>query len=63
MIIDSQQQYYEKKEKVPGGFQKPNEREVMRQFFNKMKEKGFFKNFPTYENWEESKYPEKNPGS
>ena len=51
-------QYYEKAEKVPGGWQKPSEREVMKQFFNMMKGKGFFKNFPDYEAWEKIKYPE-----
>ena len=49
----------EKPIRVPGGWQTPSERKRMKELFARLKQAGCFKEFATYEDWEEKKYGER----
>jgi len=49
----------EKLIKVPGGFQTLSERKRIKELFARLKKVGCFKEFATYEDWEEKKYGER----
>jgi len=46
----------EKPIRVPGGWQLPSERKRIKELFARLKKVGCFKEFATYEDWEEKKY-------
>ena len=48
----------EKRLRVPGGWQTPSARRAMKRLFSKMKDKGLFKDFDSYEDWEKKTYGE-----
>lgn len=46
----------EERVKVIGGWQRPSVRKEMKKMFIRFKEKGCFREFETYENWESKAY-------